>query len=203
MKKMEETVKNKNKIARDRGGWIGTTCIWLCQNFKHVIVIEADKLATKSLELNCKASQCSNYTLIDKPISNKETKVIFGVNKFIKSPLNELMSQIKQEKTDETDYEIDTITFDQIIKHKTNIGFIKIDIEGGEENILEDVLTFSLKNKIPVYVSFHLDWWVDKNPKRFSSLFESSKIKHQNIVITLEKFYSMLDKNSYESFLFC
>uniref|UniRef100_A0A6C0H381 Methyltransferase FkbM domain-containing protein n=1 Tax=viral metagenome TaxID=1070528 RepID=A0A6C0H381_9ZZZZ len=198
-----ETVKNKKKIAIDIGGWIGTTCIWLCQNFKHVIVIEVDKLATKSLELNCKASQCSNYTLIDKPISNKETKVIFGVNKFRKSSLNESMSQIKEGKSDETDYEIDTITFAQIIKDRTDIGFIKIDIEGGEENILEDVLTFSLKNKIPVYISFHLDWWIDKNSKRFNSLFESSKIKHQNIVITLEKFYSMLDKNPFESFLFC
>jgi hypothetical protein len=164
-----ETVKNKDKIAMDIGGWIGATCIWLCHNFKHVMVFEGDKVSRKSLELNCEASHCSNYTLINKPISNKESRLIFAIND----------------------------------KEQTDIGFIKINIKGEEENIIKDVLTFSSKNKIPVYISFYVDLWEDTNIKRFNDLFDVLTIKYKNKIINLEKFYNMLDENQIEGFLFC
>jgi FkbM family methyltransferase len=197
-----ESVKNKNKIALDIGGSIGTTCIWLCHNFKHVIVIEPDKSSTKSLRLNCEASHCNNYTLINNPLSNKKSKFFFGINKNKKSSLFDYTSKINREKSNESDYEIDTIIFTQIIKGKTDIGFIKIDIAGDEENIIEDVFNFYIKNKIPLYMSFHLDLWIDKNIKRFDSLFSISNIKHNNIIINVEQFYNIIDENPYKSFLF-
>ena len=159
-----ETVKNKHKIAIDIGGWIGATCIWLCHNFKHVMVFEADDLSRKSLQINCEASHCSNYTLINEPISN--------------------------------------FSFSKIIRDNTDIGFIKINIKGEEENIIKDVLTFSSKNKIPVYISFYVHLWEDKNINRFNDLFNVLKIKYKNKIINLEKFYNMLTENQQESFLF-
>jgi hypothetical protein len=131
------------------------------------MVFEGDKLSRKSLELNCEASHCSNYTLINKQISNKESCLIFGIN--------------DQEETD--------------------IGFIKINIKGEEENMIKDVLTFSSKNKIPVYISFYVDLWEDKNIKRFNDLFDVLRIKYKNRIINLEKFYNMLTENQEESFL--
>ena len=160
-----EIVKNKDKIAIDIGGWLGATCIWLCNNFKHVMVFESDDLSRKSLELNCEASHCSNYTLINEPISN--------------------------------------VSFSKIITDNKDISFIKINIEGEEENIIKDVLTFSSKNKIPVYISFYVDLWEDKNITRFNDLFNVLKIKYKNKIINLEKFYNMLIENQQESFLFC
>ena len=41
-----------SKIAIDIGAWIGFTPIWLCNNFKHVMCIEADNKSIISLENN-------------------------------------------------------------------------------------------------------------------------------------------------------
>ena len=40
-----------------------------------------------------------------------------------------------------------------------NIGFIKCDIEGGEEYIIDDLLKFVSHNDIHLLLSFHYSWW--------------------------------------------
>jgi hypothetical protein len=78
-------------------------------------------------------------------------------------------------------YLVDTITLESIITNyqinPSEIGLIKVDIEGGEENILNDLNDIYTKYKIPIYVSFHLTWWNDKNLDRFEWL--SDTIKNQ------------------------
>ena len=108
------------------------------------MVFEADDLSRKSLQINCEASHCSNYTLINEPISN--------------------------------------FSFSKIIRDNTDIGFIKINIKGEEENIIKDVLTFSSKNKIPVYISFYVDLWEDKNINRFKIKTIQDLYKFINII---------------------
>ena len=57
------------------------------------------------------------------------------------------------------------------------ISLIKVDIEGGEEFILNDLFILNAKYKMPLYISFHYDWWKDKNLNRFDFLTESQKNK--------------------------
>ena len=59
-----------------------------------------------------------------------------------------------------------------------DIGLIKVDIEGGEENIMDDLMKFSSKHKIPVLLSFHLSWWKDQNINRFVYLFRDCILKN-------------------------
>lgn len=73
------------------------------------------------------------------------------------------------------------ITFKQLIHDyvftneqlkSKKISFITCDIEGGEEDILEDLLHFAYHNKVKVYISFHIDWWKSKKIEDFEYLFK-------------------------------
>ena len=57
----------------------------------------------------------------------------------------------------------------------SNISLIKVDIEGGEEYILNDLYDIHIKNNTPLYISFHYLWWNDKNLNRFIFLSEQQK----------------------------
>jgi FkbM family methyltransferase len=182
-------VANPSKIAIDIGAWIGLTGIWLSKNFKNIICIEADKLSIKALEANLNASNCNNYIIIPNALYNKKTKLYFGPNSFKKnSTLNESMSQLKIESDKYEDYLIETIIFSDIIKDLPvyDIGLLKIDIEGGEEYIIEEIMSFSNQYKIPILLSFHIGWWKNKNINRVTNLFKTciitSDIKNEIII---------------------
>lgn len=169
---------NKNSVWIDIGGWIGTTCMYGSRKSKHTYSVEADKCAFEDMKANC-YNNCRNYTLINKAIFNvNDVDVTFGKNKFLHgSKLNDSTSQIYTNESNENKddcYTIKTITLDNMIStysiDPTNIALIKVDIEGGEENILNDLYNLHKMYKIPLYVSFHYSWWKDKNIERFDFL---------------------------------
>ena len=178
-----DRMKNKEGIAIDLGAWIGTTSIWLSKHFYHVLSVEADKESLKCLDTNLKASDCLNVTICPKAIAEKCQKVIFGT---LSRTLNESMSCIKEISNLESDYFTESISFKQLLSeyilanetlNSHKITFIKCDIEGGEENILEDLLNFAYNNGVTLWISFHLDWWKHKQIDEFEGLFKQFKIE--------------------------
>jgi len=186
---------SKDKIFINIGGWIGTTAMYGSRLSKHVYSIEADNNSFNDMVINLKTNCKYNYTLINKAIFNIDNiEIKFGKNKFLKnSKMNDSTSQIYNDDDIITNdyYLIKTITIENIIeKYKINtseISLIKIDIEGGEENILNEIFDIHSKYNIPLYISFHYTWWKDKNLDRFS--FLSSNIKNK---IISEQFTSIL-----------
>ena len=164
-----EQVKNKEATAIDIGAWIGTTSIWLSNNFKNVVAVESDPVSVDFLKRNLTASDCYNVTICEQPISNVLKDVVFGPRH---QNLNESMSHIKEQVNSPHDVTMRTITLDGLaIPEDSRVSFIKCDIEGGEEVILDDILKYCLTHNAQAFVSFHLAWWADKNISRFSDLF--------------------------------
>lgn len=172
-----DKVKDSQTVAVDLGAWIGTTSIWLSKNFYHVIAVEPDIISLKCLRANLAASECSNVSLCDQPVSDKNQVVIFGPRGNL---LNESISSIKNDKTNQKDYATNSIIFKDLIDQyfysndklkDRKISFIKCDIEGGEEKILEDILQFAYDNHCSVYMSFHVSWWQSRDIKDFNDLF--------------------------------
>jgi FkbM family methyltransferase len=178
-----EQVKNKEDIAIDLGAWIGTTSIWLAKNFNHVISVEADKVSVECLKKNLEASECPNVTVCSQPVADTSRTMIFGP---LGTDLNQSISCIKEKSNHPLDYQTKSITFKQLLfdhifsnealKYK-NISFIKCDIEGGEENIIEDMLHFAYYNNAKVYLSFHRTWWTKKTIEEFEYLFQFFDIR--------------------------
>ena len=119
-----------------------------------------------------------NVSICDRPILDRTKDVIFGPGGDV---LNESASFVKEISDSEKDYKIKSITFKQLIHDyvylndalcSCKIAFIKCDIKGGEENILEDVLHFAYNNSCKVYISFHLDMWKSKKITDFLYLFK-------------------------------
>lgn len=179
-----EKVKDKDGIAIDLGAWIGTTAIWLSSNFFYVVAIDADSESIKYLEKNLKASSCDNVSICNKAISADGKPVIFGPRKSHGDALNGSTSFIKTFSDSKCDYVVPSLTLAQVVEefvtknekikgHK--VTFIKCDIEGGEEYILENVLQYAAANNIKVLMSFHYDWWKKKNLESFEPLFQKFK----------------------------
>lgn len=164
-----DLVKNKDTIAIDIGSWIGTTAIWLSKNFSNVICIEADNEAINHLKVNLLLSNCRNVLICENPISCDCSNLIFGPrNNGSWNVLNNSTSHLKVESDSIHDYTKKCITFKQIIYnyvHDLNkkVSFIKCDIEGGEDCILEDIFCYCLINDATCYISFHLNWWRSAN----------------------------------------
>lgn len=172
---------NKEKQFLDIGAWVGVTSLYASRLSSYVVCVEADPVSVKKLQHNINTNLLdTNIDIEHSAIYNECTDIIFGPNKFSStSQLNDSMSQIKLIKTNDSDLLIKTITLDEIIKKYSlnNLSLIKVDIEGGEEYILNDLLEYSKSNNIPVYISFHYDWWIDKNLDRFVNLQSHHKIQ--------------------------
>jgi len=175
---------SEDKIFIDIGGWIGTTAMYGSRKSKHVYSIEGDNKSindmTTNLETNCE----KNYTLINKVIFNIDNiKVKFGKNIHLEnSKMNDSTSQIYSDNIITDDFYLqETITLENIIKlyqiNTSEVSLIKVDIEGGEENILNELFDIHVKNNIPLLIRFHYNWWEDKNLDRFSFLSNDIKDK--------------------------
>lgn len=174
---------DKNKVFIDIGGWIGTTCMYGGRKSKEVFVVEADTESFSYLTKNCKANN-NNITCINKAIYNQsDIDISFGKNKFLQnSSLNDSTSQIYTENSADC-YTIQCIRVKDLIERYnidiSNISLIKVDIEGGEEYILNDLHELYNVYHIPLYISFHYSWWQNKDLDRFEWLTSGQK---QNIL---------------------
>ena len=172
----------KDKIFLDIGGWIGTTCMYAARKSKHVYVVEADRNSFQDLTTHCK-NNTTNTTCIERAVFNESGKeLFFGKNKFLQnSKLNDGTSQLYSEPSTapEGSYSVTTITVKDIFKNYSidlaTVSLIKVNIEGGEEAILEDLYAVHITHSIPLYVTFHYLWWSDQNLDRFPFLTSSQK----------------------------
>jgi FkbM family methyltransferase len=174
---------DKEKILIDIGGWIGTTSMYGSRKSKFVYCVEADNESFRDLAKNMAANCEQNYILFNNAIYNVDgVDIAFGKNLFLgQSKLNDSTSHIHDDVVNTHDYLVKTITLQRMISNidPSRISLIKVDIEGGEENILDDLFEIRQKYRTPLYISFHYDWWKDKNLDRFSYLSD----KHRQAII--------------------
>lgn len=173
---------HKDKIFIDIGGWIGTTCLYGSRKSKQVYVVEADPFSLIDLKHNSFLNS-RNITVIDNAIYNEDDKeLVFGANKNLGSKnMNESTSQLDPNASE--GYKVKTIRISTLLSRYSidvsNISLIKVDIEGGEEYILDDLFDLKKKYNIPMYISFHYSWWKNKDIHRFTWMPLEIRLKIQ------------------------
>jgi FkbM family methyltransferase len=163
-----------DKDFLDIGAWIGTTCMYAATKSRHVIAVEADPISASSLRRNIELNN-KNITVVEQAIYNKDDDtIVFGKNRYMAaSKWNDSTSQIvSPEQANADDIKVKTITVATLIERHnlSNLSLIKVDIEGGEEYILNDLFQIHEKLNVPMYVSFHYSWWNNKDLHRFKGL---------------------------------
>ena len=201
-----DQLKDENKIAIDIGGWIGVTSIYLSKIFKSVITIEADVVAFNALSENINDNQCKNVILYNKAFYNSTVdSIVFGVNGFnYDSTLGSSTSQTKTHSDNDSDYSIETISIIDIIKdiNPNDIGLIKVDIEGGDEDVFEELITIGSKYGWKIWIAFHYGWWKDTDITRFEKLIPLiKKVSRDTHEISKSELLSLISLNIPESFL--
>jgi FkbM family methyltransferase len=154
---------DETKVVLDIGAWIGPTVLYNAKKFKHVVAVEADKLSVQELQANVKLNGLDDkVTVVPKAVYHELTTVRFGKNMFMNGARdNDSTSQIQK---GDGGYEVETVTLDELVKSiDGSLGLIKVDIEGGEEFILEQLLKYHLEHRVPMHISFHYSWWSDKS----------------------------------------
>ena len=183
----------------DIGSWIGPTVLYNASRYKHVWAVDADKGAIKSLTDNIEVNNFQNkVTVIPKAVYHRSGSVSFGNNLFLaNSRENDSTSQIYENI--EGGKMTECLSFDDLIKENKidNLALIKVDIEGGEEFIMEQLLKYSMRTKTPIYLSFHFTWWKTKDLTKYVPYFLEFVCGDVSEQIKLHPFISILMQPKY------
>ena len=153
-KELFEKYVNKNKNIIDVGGCIGVMSLILSQlTSKKVYVYEPNPEAFYFLKQNIEQNHVKNVLTYNVGIGNKlkKTKILYSANENIGQTL--LCLEKKDLDNNKNGVEVDLIKLDDI-KIK-NIGFIKIDVEGYELEVLKSGENLLTQNKMVVAVEYH------------------------------------------------
>jgi FkbM family methyltransferase len=163
-----------DKVFLDIGGWIGTTCLYGSTLSRHVYVVEPDPLAFQDLQRTC-SRNARNITCIERAIVHTDAPTVwFGKNRFrADADLNDSTSHLYDEPA-EGCVQVQASTVASFLStysiRPEEVALIKVDIEGGEEHILADLYALHSTYGIPLYISFHIDWWTTPSLDRFPFL---------------------------------
>ena len=153
-KELFEKYVNKDKNILDVGGCIGVMSLILSAlTSKKVYVYEPNPEAFYLLEQNIKNNNIKNVSAYNLGIGNKlkKTKILHSSENNIGQTL------LCLDKTDlennKFGIEVDLIKLDDI--KVENIGFIKIDVEGYEMEILKSGKNLLTNNKMIILVEWH------------------------------------------------
>jgi len=139
--------KNKGgKVFWDMGAWIGPISLYASKIFDKVAAWEPDNVAHHELMINLRLNSISNVFVNKKGIYSEETTVRFGKGE---TGWGDSTSSINS--GDDDSYIIETMTINQALDLYGQPSFVKIDIEGGEEYILDDLINHRF-NKIHLSV---------------------------------------------------
>lgn len=199
---------SKDKIFIDIGSWVGVLSVPYSYQFSKVIAIEADKESVINFKYIVEKNNITNIDIIEKAVFDEsDKKVKFGPSNFrLDLPgLNQSTSHINYSSTKPDDYDVDTITLRDITSpFLSDIGLIKIDIEGGEGYLLDDIINL-IDINIPILISFHYPWIENKDKLvSFSSTIMNKKIQYYDsnynkINISV---YEYILQNNFGSILF-
>lgn len=167
---------NKDKLYIDIGAFVGLTpYIANALGCNNIVAVEAHPYTCKFFERSIyKNSLEKNIRLFNLAITNKDNDIInFGYTRETGRP-NDLPSDssIRQ-----GEFKISTTTLSTLIQKNnlSNIGFIKIDIEGAETLIIDSLIELSNYNEIFIWLSIHPPFWTNKK-KCADSLIDVIKL---------------------------
>lgn len=174
-----------NNTFIDVGAWNGVLSLYASFKAKEVHSFEPDKIAYDNFCKNKLLNNKVNILINNVAASNNDGNANLYVRSF-----GDSVSSLIERKDGYHSNTIDSVKTIKFVKYLSgieNIGLIKIDIEGGEEILIPDMKQYIEINKIPMYVSFHPNWFTNKEKtiiyfaELFSSNYKIFNILHNEI----------------------
>jgi len=163
---------SKDKAIIDVGGNCGLFCIPVEKDGYKVFTFEPINMNIELLELNKVENNCNNLTIIQTALSNNDSKKkIFIPYCSDNTSFNLSVAISNMNIKDYVEEIVSCQTFDSWIdkNQDVNVGFIKIDVQGFEKEVLEGMQKF-LKECNDVYI--FIEWDEKHTTQAGSSLGE-------------------------------
>ncbi|MDP2628682.1 MAG: FkbM family methyltransferase, partial [Nanoarchaeota archaeon] len=180
----------------DLGSWIGSTVLYGSQLSKYCYAIDSDAIAMNILNHNLKLNPKikNKVKTFEICISNKKGYEFLGNNR---RGFGDSTSSIFLE---DNKHKIKCISFKKFLEKEkiTNCNFIKIDVEGAEIKILQNIKQYLKKEKPTIHLSLHP--WLFKNLNKDSTKILDSINSYRNIFtnkgkkISQKEFVSKINK---------
>lgn len=159
----------------DIGAWNGVLSLYASFKAKEVHSFEPDKMAFKNLENNARLNDITNIKANNVAMADKNGQA----NLYIRCYGDSVSSLIERKDEKYHSHLIESVIKINAVEYLSkldNIGLIKIDIEGGEEILIPSMNDYIRENKPAMYVSFHPNWFSEKEKmiNYFADLFSKN-----------------------------
>lgn len=147
----------------DIGAWIGPTVLWAAPKAGRVLAVEPDEVARKHLAEN--VAGLTNVEIIPGAVADHTgTAEICPHSEGYGSSMTRLLGESLPAPNSwcaDLARTVDCWTLPDLFTTfaVSDVSLVKMDIEGGESEILEAVCPFLAERKIPFIVSLHHSWW--------------------------------------------
>jgi FkbM family methyltransferase len=173
------------KICLDLGGWIGTTCLYASRKSKLVYVVEPDPVALRYLSQNIAINHCAHNTIVLDRAVHREPDLNLRLTRNAFLPQSKLGDSTSQAVEDQglMGHVVRSCSVKSLLQEYkldlADISLVKVDIEGGEEVILQDLFD-AFSGKVAMYISFHYTWWKNADLSRFGFLSKDQQAHLRN-----------------------
>ncbi|MFA5234200.1 MAG: FkbM family methyltransferase [Sulfurimonas sp.] len=154
---------NKDSVFIDIGAWNGVLSLYASKIAYKVYSFEPDNIAYENFINNIIKNKLFNISCSNKGISNNEGKNNF----YIRTAGDSVSSLIDRQNNNYIANEIKTIETIKLssflLNNKINPTLIKMDIEGGEIFVIEEMKDYIKKYTPTMFISFHPAWFPDKD----------------------------------------
>ena len=148
---------SSESIYVDIGAWIGPTTLYASQYAKRAYAFEPDPVAYRELDINVRANSgadwASRLTVFNKAIACGNGTITIGNPECGGNSTSSMLFS-----SEATHWEVDAVTFERFILQEhlqDEKMFIKMDIEGGEYEVLPSFRKAFQGGKIDLLLSLH------------------------------------------------
>lgn len=175
---------NSESIYCDIGSWIGPTAIYASRKCKQVFCIEPDLIAYKYLQQNIELNELQNVKPFNLAIATFDGKVEMASHG---GNLGDSMTSMVNLDPGKESFEAKCKTWDSwfLAYNIPGVNFLKMDIEGGEFELVPKMKKYLQDQKPIFHLSTH-SLYLPENDR---------KIKMEKLIETLQFYTHCFDEN--------
>jgi FkbM family methyltransferase len=131
----------------DVGAWIGPVSLWAAR-LGPVLAVEPDPVAINYLRHNCQANG-ADVEILKGAVSAQTGTAYIEAHEGWGSSMSRLA---------DTGFSVRAWSMADLLKDRT-VSLVKVDIEGGEAEIMQDAGPYLAGRGIPLVLAMHEPWW--------------------------------------------
>lgn len=148
---------DENTLFYDIGAWMGPTTLYAAPAAGGVVSFEPDPVAfqelTRNVGLNSAEAWADEITLYNQAVGRSAGTMRIGSREGFGQSVSSALYHDAADSTEVEVVSIDSLADDPRLRHKR--AFVKIDIEGGEYDLLQDRVRLLEREDSILYLSMH------------------------------------------------